>query len=93
MIATFSSGPYFLESVAQPHVITDDFTAIMAEFPTITQPCSKDRPIKDDITHYNDTTGPHISARSRRLATEKLKIARQDFDHMLELGCGKGVDN
>ena len=32
---------------------TNDFTAIMAEFPTITRPCSKDRTIKHDIMHIH----------------------------------------
>ena len=75
---TFRSGCYFLKSVAQLHAITEkpsnDFTAIMAEFPTITQPCSKDRPIKNDITHHIDTTGLPVSAHPRMLAPEWLKI-------------------
>ena len=49
--------------------------AIMAKFPTITQPCSKDHLIKHDITHHIDMTGPPVSARPRRLAPERLKIA------------------
>ena len=68
-----------------PITPSNDFTAIMAEFPTITQPCSKDRPIKHDITHHIDTTGPPVSVRPRRLAPEKLKIVRQEFEHILEL--------
>ena len=65
-----------------PKKLTNDYTAIMAEFPTITQPCSKDRPIKHDITHHINTTGPPVSARPRRLAPELLKIAEQEFEHM-----------
>ena len=65
---------------------SNDFTAIMAKFSTITQPCSRDRPIKHDITHHINTTGPPVSARPRRLAPERRKIARQEFEHMLELG-------
>ena len=65
---------------------SNDFTAIMAEFPTITQPCSKDRLIKHGIMHHIDTTGPSVSERPQRPAPEKLKIAQQEFEHMLELG-------
>ena len=65
---------------------TNDFMAIMAEFPPIPQPCSKDRPIKHDIMHQFNTTGPSVSARAQRLTTERLKTARQEFEHMLELG-------
>ena len=31
-------------------------------------------------------TGQPVTARTRRLAPERLKIARQEFEHMLELG-------
>ena len=80
--ATLCSGRYFLEFVTQ---LNNDFTAIMAEFPTITWPCSKDRPMKHDITYNINTTGPFVSVRPRRLAPEQLKIAWQEFKHMLEL--------
>ena len=69
-----------------PKKPTNDFTAIMAGFLTITQPRSKDRSIKHDITHRINATGPPVSARPRKLAPERLKIARQEFEHMLELG-------
>ena len=65
--------------------LNNDFTAIMAEFPNITQPCSKDHPIKHDITHHINTTDPSVSACPQRLATEWLKIVQQEFEHMLEL--------
>ena len=50
------------------------------------QVCSLDQPIQHDVTHHITTTGPPVSARTRRLAPERLKIARQEFDHMLQLG-------
>ena len=62
------------------------FEAILSEFHSVTQPCSSDLPIKHDITHHITTTGPPVSARTRRLAPERLQIARQEFDHMLQLG-------
>ena len=63
-----------------------DFLAIRADFPTITQPCSKVRPIKHDTAHRINTTGPPVGACPRRLAPEQLKIARQEFEHVFELG-------
>ena len=69
-----------------PEKLSNDFTAIMAEFPTITQPCNKERPIKHNITQHIDTTGQPVSEHPRRLAPERLKIARQEFEHMLKLG-------
>lgn len=62
------------------------YTALLSEFPTVTQSCSSDRPVKHNVTHHIKTTGPPVSARARRLAPERLQIARQEFEHMLELG-------
>ena len=44
-----------------------------------------DAPVKHDVTHHISTTGPLTTARPRRLGPERLQIARQEFDHMLEL--------
>ena len=43
-------------------------------------------PIMHDVTHHIETTGPPVSARPRRLAPECLCAAKQEFDHMLQLG-------
>jgi hypothetical protein len=50
----------------------------------MTQACAADRPIKPDIVHHIETTGPPISAQPRRLAHERLRIAHEEFEHMLE---------
>ena len=49
---------------------------MLAEFPLITRPCTSDAPIKHDVTHHIQITGPPV----------RLRKARQEFDHMLELG-------
>ena len=67
-------------------VQSNNFNAILREFPAITQLSSEDRPIKHDVTHHIDTAGPPVSAHPRRLAPEWLKVARQEFKHMMELG-------
>ena len=76
-----SPSPWLL-----PKKPSNDFTAIMTEFSNITQPCSKSRPIKHNITHHINMTGPPVSVHPRRLAHGTLKIAGQEFEHMLELG-------
>ena len=38
------------------------------------------------MTHHIQTTGPPVSAKPRRLAPEKLAVARQEFEHVLEEG-------
>ena len=56
------------------------------QFPQVTRPSTGSHPIKRDITHHITTTGPPVSACPRRLSPEKLTIARQEFEHMLQEG-------
>ena len=62
------------------------FLSLLSDFPGVTQACTANRPIKHSVTHHITTTGPPVSSRTRRLAPERLRVARQEFDHMLELG-------
>ena len=64
----------------------NEFDAILPDFPAVLQPCCNDRPPKHSVTHHIETTGPPVWARTRRLAPERLKIARHEFEHMMELG-------
>ena len=59
---------------------------LLAEFPTITQPSYEDKAVKHDVTHHIETKGPPTSARARRLAPDRLNIAKHEFEHMLQLG-------
>ena len=65
---------------------TNDFAAILSNFADVTKPHYGNHPIKHDITHHITTTGPPVSAHQRRLPPEKLKIAHQEFKHMLQEG-------
>ena len=58
------------------------YLSLLAEFPELTQVCSPDTPIRHDITHQIMRSGP---ARPRRLAPERLRVAKQEFEHMLQL--------
>lgn len=62
------------------------FEAILSEFPAVTQPNNLASSVKHNVTHHVSTVGPPVTGRTRRLAPERLKIARQEFHHMLELG-------
>ncbi len=63
------------------------FSQLLAEFPAVTEVVSTDRPVKHSVTHHIQTVGhPVSSSRTRCLASERLNIARQEFDHILELG-------
>ena len=76
-----SPSPTFL-----PTKPKNEYEAILADFPAVTRPCNNEQPIKHNVTHHITTTGPPVTARTRRLPPERLAIARKEFDHMLALG-------
>ena len=45
-----------------------------------------DIPVIHNFTHHIETTGPPLSACPRCLALECLQVAKQKFEHMLQLG-------
>lgn len=65
---------------------SDKYTALLKEFPEIYQPATMNKQPAHDIEHHIVTTGPPVYSRPRRLTPEKLKIAKSEFEHMLELG-------
>jgi len=70
------------------HMITpNDYFAFLSEFLEFTRILNfNNQPVQHKITHHIATTGQPVMARTRRLAPERLKIARQEWEHMLELG-------
>ncbi|XP_064462471.1 uncharacterized protein LOC135373142 [Ornithodoros turicata] len=62
------------------------YASLLREFESITRPTHSDCPLKHAVTHHIVTRGPPVNARPRRLALERLRIAKHEFDHMLQLG-------
>ncbi|XP_075741287.1 uncharacterized protein LOC142790172 [Rhipicephalus microplus] len=62
------------------------FTAILQEFPELTRQPQAFTDVKHGVLHHIETTGPPVYARPRHLSPEKLRLARQAFAHMMELG-------
>lgn len=62
------------------------FHKLLTEFPKLTRPCSLATAVQHEVEHCISTTGSPVFARPRRLAGERLAIAKREFDHMLELG-------
>jgi len=79
--ATSSPSPSVL-----PKQSPNEFHAILLEFPELLQPQCGEQPVKHDIIHHIVTTGPPIKAQTRCLSPERLKITRQEFEHMLQQG-------
>ena len=64
----------------------DPYAAVLAEFPKFLNPRATEQPCQHDVTHHIRTTGPPVSARPRRLPPDRLRVAKQEFNHMLDLG-------
>ena len=72
---------------------TTEYAALLAEFPTVTKPCVSPQPVRHTVTHHIRTTGPPVHARARRLPPGRLRIARQEFEHMMEQGIVQPSDS
>ena len=59
---------------------------LLCKFPNISHPCYNESSVKHSVTHHIRNTGPSVFYRPRRLAPDRLKFAKSEFDHMLQLG-------
>ena len=62
------------------------FLDLLNKYPKIIQPNFNDVTADNKVSHHIITNGPPVHSRPRRLAPDKLKIAKEEFDHMLKLG-------
>lgn len=63
---------------------TSPYHELLHRFPEITRPAGVTRDIKHNVTHHIETTqGPPVFSRPRRLPPDKLKTAKNEFEHML----------
>ncbi|GFV55762.1 transposon Tf2-9 polyprotein [Trichonephila clavipes] len=93
---TLNSGSHVRTNFARStwKAITDTFTNLIILCPT----CHRKPPqlncqtaffsqeVKHNIKHFIETSGPPVFAKARRLAPDRLKIAKSEFQHMLNLG-------
>ncbi|CAH8639671.1 unnamed protein product, partial [Dicrocoelium dendriticum] len=63
-----------------------EFLDLFRQFPQLVRSADATLPVASSVTHHIRTRGPPVSARPRRLAHDKLKAAKAEFEHMLELG-------
>ena len=62
------------------------YTDLLQKFPDISRPCYNTSSGKHSVTHHIHTTGPSVFCHPHRLAPNHLKVAKSEFDHMLQLG-------
>lgn len=70
------------------HILLD------SEFPEITRPAGTHRTVTHNTQHHIRTTpGPPVSCPPRRLAPDKLKVAKTEFQAMLANGTARPSDS
>lgn len=84
-----TSSPYHslhpIWSLSMPNRST--YHSLLQQFPSIARlPTINNQTVLHDVTHRIITTGRPVHSKARRLHPERLKSARQEFEHMLELG-------
>nr|VZH94048.1 unnamed protein product [Spirometra erinaceieuropaei] len=62
------------------------FADILKEYPSMTKPCHFTEAVQHGVKHHIVTAGQPVHAPPRRLHPEKLRIAKNEFEHMMNLG-------
>ena len=62
------------------------FTTLLRRFPQLTNASLHTDVAPHNVTHHIRTSGPPVFAKPRRLAPDRLRSAKAEFEHMLELG-------
>ena len=79
---TLRSVPH-LDSIESAH---DEFARLLAKFPDVSRPSFSHSPPKHGVELFLPTKGPLLHARARRLPPDKLKLAKEEFKKVEELG-------
>ena len=61
--------------------------SLMEEFPGLTKPTGIQREVRHNTTHHiRKTPGPPVACSPRRLASDRMAVAKAEFDAMLQDG-------
>lgn len=71
----------------------DPYAALLREFADITRPLQACAPKKTTVTHHIVTKGRPVFERFRRLAPDKLAIAKNEFRQLMESGICRPSDS
>lgn len=89
-----SCQPVSLNNLSVKTILPDPSTkSIFADFPELTRPSGTPRKVLHSTVHHIKTTpGPPVSCRPRRLAPDRLVIAKAEFEAMLSEGTARRSD-
>ena len=61
------------------------------KYPNLSNPTFRVKEVDHGVLHYIPTEGPPVQSRARKLAPEKLAVAKAELDKLVELGvCERG---
>ena len=67
--------------------------SLLEEFPGLTKPAGSHREIRHNTTHHTRTTpGPPVACCPRRLAPDRMTVAKAEFDAMLRDGTARRAE-
>ncbi|GFW29806.1 hypothetical protein TNCV_3936731 [Trichonephila clavipes] len=69
-----------------PDISDSVYHELLRKFPDITKPPRPDQEIKHSVVHYIETNSRPVTAKARRLAPDRLRIAKAEFENMITLG-------
>lgn len=82
-----------IRSISDEHIIStlnndlkSKFYDLLRPFPDLTKPYVSNTSSKHDVKHYITTKGVPVHSRARQLDAEKLAVAKQEFQFMLDKG-------
>ncbi|GFW49769.1 hypothetical protein TNCV_358721 [Trichonephila clavipes] len=81
-IAVSNSRIHSIKTVSGESV----YHELLRKFPDITKPPRPDQEIKHSVVHYIETNSRPVTAKARRLAPDRLRIAKAEFENMITLG-------
>ncbi|GFS62493.1 retrovirus-related Pol polyprotein from transposon 17.6 [Trichonephila clavipes] len=58
---------------------------LLLKYPELTKLPDINQPVKHNTMHFINTKGPPVAAKLRRLAPDRLKIVKAEFQHMIKL--------
>ena len=85
------------KTLVAPHLdaisVGDSYSKLLSDYPEITTPTFSYLTVKHGIEHYISTTGAPIHAHARRLAPDKLAVAKTEVESMEDLGIIRRSDS
>lgn len=95
---TTLSSPASATTCQQPSIKVisghSEYHLLLAQYPTLTKPSGVFRQPKHSTVHYIRTTpGPPVFCRPRRLAADRLRIAKEQFEDMVADGTARPSDS